>query len=1511
MESRQGGVFMQNIDFSRIRPHGGSQNKGFEELVCQLAHLSKPANAKYFVRKDGAGGDAGVECYWKLNDGSEHAWQAKYFMGTLGDTQWGQITRSVKSALDKHPKLAKYYVCLPIDRSDTQINKWETHVRKWKEMSKERSVQVKFCYWGQHEISSMLQRDTDDFAGRAKYWFSEPILTMDIFKELARKSENALGERYTPEQHIDLPIAHKFEALGNTENWWKELAGHVKKWTDVSSQSGKRLVKVLEGLGYPKYRNIQTWIDAISNSLQVGLTEKLFVDEIDNYIEELNVLYSYLIDMSSRLSDIDELLGTEKTPDMSRSFRHNFYRFRTDVKVLVEFLKGSSCKLAQQKKALLTGDAGIGKSHLLCDIARSRLGRDLPTAFLLGQHYFGENPLATIKDALDLSDVSYKELLGALDAAGEAHRTNTLIIIDAINEGRKSDDWINYLTIVLDEVSKFRYISIVLSCRTTYVDYLVPDGIVGKSIIEIKHLGFSGLEHRAVSQYLGKQGIATPSVPILSPEFTNPLFLKTCCKAMQEQGMTEFPRGMNGISRLLNFYLDSVEYSVSKRKRYRRGENVVRKALIAFASDLYPDNQHGLPVARAVELVNSFDTRENYKDSLFDVLINENVLAEDIDYVNIKSEDGFHPRRVIRFTYERFSDQFIASSLIENVGDEKITRDSISLREFSPLIGQEYYKYTGILSALSIIIAEKFRIEIVDLLPSNMSGNSQLLKQVFTDTLQWRAAESFNERTLEILNKIDSYEFDSPSLEVFLKVSTEPGHPWNAELLHKELMKKKMPERDALWSIYIANHDYEEDQDTEESIVRSLINWGYSGALDNVDSERIRLCSIVLIWMTSSSNRVVRDQATKSTIRLLSAHSCLVTPLLDKFDNVDDLYVRERLYAIAYGVVTNIDNEQILKEIANSVWKKIFADRKPTPHILLRDYARGVMEYALHKGVLNKDINPALFRPPYQSEWPLDDPSEQGLGSLIGDEHSPIQSSIMGFPGDFGNYMMSCIHDWSPTSIKRQKPQTAHALQIDFAKTLERELRDKLISLLDSSHAEKQNNLNKHQDNLGFIYLDKEHVDKLDAVKKDIENSLGFEAREYFRWVMGVGRTGCIGEFSRKKAQRWVCKRALNLGWSKDLFGDFEKRYFHGRQNDHTIERVGKKYQWIAFYEFLSHLADNCIYIGKGYSGVDNSQFYGPWQIGKRNLDPTHWIKSTEDDGWCKQQGDCWWQPFNYSSGGASVEELQAWLWDEDIVPPFKKLLQVKDGRSNHWLVLTGDASSRKEPERNKDNIPCQTTYFRINSYIVPKDDVIHLKNPTIRENLFGDIPLSSDSTMYQAFIREYPWHPIYKDIPVYRYIGGGNSDFKHGRNVIDNGIKGIMNTVTYRWESAGYDKSVDQSILINLPSRKIVEGLNLHHDLIKLGHWKNHQGETVFFDPSVKEKGPSSSLCRTIHLSDWLKNNDLQIIWLVDGEKQLYIGYSVGRESQFFGSLRYNGIYKLTPENNISGEMWFHKKKP
>ena len=240
-----------NIDFKKIRSHNGSQNNAFEELICQLARLSHPEDAESFIRKEGSGGDAGIECFWKLKDDLEYAWQAKYFF-KLESSQWKQISDSVETALNKHPNLKKYYICLPLDRTDqrksnrkSQLNQWKSKVLDWKKIAQSKNIDVEFEFWGKSEIIDMLSTDDPRFSGRALYWFDLPILQIKHLKNIAEKSKKSLGDRFSPELNIDLPIIKSFEGIGLTPNWYQRFNSIKEEWlkelTNIqnSSESGK------------------------------------------------------------------------------------------------------------------------------------------------------------------------------------------------------------------------------------------------------------------------------------------------------------------------------------------------------------------------------------------------------------------------------------------------------------------------------------------------------------------------------------------------------------------------------------------------------------------------------------------------------------------------------------------------------------------------------------------------------------------------------------------------------------------------------------------------------------------------------------------------------------------------------------------------------------------------------------------------------------------------------------------------------------------------------------------------------------------------------------------------------------------------------------------------------------------------------------------------------------------------------------------------------------------------
>ena len=209
------------IDWRSIRPLNGARAEGFEELCAQLARSEAPEGSR-FVRKGAQ--DAGVECYAILDDRTEWAWQAKYFH-TLGTSQWPQIDESVRTALEKHPRMTRYIVCCPLDladaRSGTRVSargRWDRYVAKWEDLAARLGMAVEFTYWGSHELLERLARS--EHSGRVRFWFGAVVMDDDWFAKCINEAVDTAGVRYTPELHVDLPIAAEFEAFGRTEGFF-------------------------------------------------------------------------------------------------------------------------------------------------------------------------------------------------------------------------------------------------------------------------------------------------------------------------------------------------------------------------------------------------------------------------------------------------------------------------------------------------------------------------------------------------------------------------------------------------------------------------------------------------------------------------------------------------------------------------------------------------------------------------------------------------------------------------------------------------------------------------------------------------------------------------------------------------------------------------------------------------------------------------------------------------------------------------------------------------------------------------------------------------------------------------------------------------------------------------------------------------------------------------------------------------------------------------------------------
>jgi hypothetical protein len=277
------------------------------------------------------------------------------------------------------------------------------------------------------------------------------------------------------------------------------------------------------------------------------------------------------------------------------------------------------------------------------------------------------------------------------------------------------------------------------------------------------------------------------------------------------------------------------------------------------------------------------------------------------------------------------------------------------------------------LDALAIRIPERFGLELVDLVDENWltGADSTSLTSAVVESLIWRADDSVGPRAQNIVWSAlrDSKTF-APAMEMLFALSTRVGNPLNADWLYNLLVTTPMPDRDAFLSPYLHN-TYGQQKGLDR-----LIGWALKADIEAISSKVTELWAVQLCWFCSASDRRVRDYATKALVRLMEVHVSRWPNIISRARWIDDEYVVERCLAAAYGSLVRADRDDALAKTALVVYKTFFENGSLPQNAMVRDYARSILELAARRTLLPKHLTPDQFRPPYESEWPLDWPDK-------------------------------------------------------------------------------------------------------------------------------------------------------------------------------------------------------------------------------------------------------------------------------------------------------------------------------------------------------------------------------------------------------------------------------------------------------------------------------------------------------------------------------------------------------
>jgi hypothetical protein len=277
------------------------------------------------------------------------------------------------------------------------------------------------------------------------------------------------------------------------------------------------------------------------------------------------------------------------------------------------------------------------------------------------------------------------------------------------------------------------------------------------------------------------------------------------------------------------------------------------------------------------------------------------------------------------------------------------------------------------------------------------------------------------------------------------------------------------------------------------------------------------------MWALPSSDRFLRDAATRAMVALTDHDAAVVTDLLEAATDVDDDYILERVLAVMCA--SQLRGTADMATLALHI--RQFLDHRGLPNqILSRDYLVVTLDSAASSLGDNPELAglAATILPPYPADWP--GPLRQPSFDILKSEHPP-------FPAEA---------DWD------QRLPTDPVEQEDIRR---RNVSAGYVSVISSLY------------HPGDFHTYVMHIDSpysLRFTRQRLDEQVGPAALE---------------DFDTESLPGWVFARVLELGWSPEIFGevDFDISSGDSRRDAHKRERLGKKYQWLSWHEALARIS--------------------------------------------------------------------------------------------------------------------------------------------------------------------------------------------------------------------------------------------------------------------------------------------------------------------------------------------------
>ena len=1049
----------------------GAADKNFEVLTRAIVSRRYGGLGTLRERRN----QPGVEFYLQVehpgplgDPGRVWGWSCKWF--TLGQDneltigQRNQIEDSVNKATKYVDGLTDFVLCLP-QRPAKKDEEWINS------LGPARGISTKL--WAEENFDAELS----GFDELRSTFFGELVLSPDTLAKVHERSVAPVKARWVRPLHTSNHVERQINrAL---------LRAASFDWLDEHADA----IAARNGTLRDALADID---DDVARA-----AAKDVADDLDRFVADLWAIVDAA--RSLRPSEVRDRVADQQPPATSSRKLHALVlelRKRrlpaalavtglgAEIRDVVWWLQDAEAD-AQAPLIAVVAAAGLGKTHLAAQLTAPA---DRPTAgvFIQGGHLRAGGSLDHLARRIPgLKVERFEDLLEALNSAGARAGARIPLIIDGLNEAERPLEWRVQLDELAPALGHYPNVLVIVTLREALAAHAVPDTA---ATVELEW--YQSEINDIVRAYFDDYLINAVGAWLPTGMFHNPLFVRMYCEAanplrQEPVGVEALPTSLVGVFEL---YRDAVIQRLAQDPaRVRMPPDQIKRRLAALTLEMWTRGVRRLPSDDAKAILDVGET--NWDESLFRRLEEEGVLFRD------EVDGGDDTEAAILF--DRFAGYLTADALLVRMAYAEVDERLAEATLWKSLLGEDGHP-----------LGEDVAINLIGLLPRRFAGH-HLWRPAPEEHRSWALAQELNSES-EFLDDgtVDELAMLVASLKApgapgygrrhpfdrLWEVRGSPAHRLNANFLDRVLRLLPLPERDRRWTEWVRHRA----GDLLVDDLKELIGY-WTGILDRVEGDD--LDALAIVWLLPSTNKDVRDLATKALERYGRPEPKRLFDLATRMLDVDDPYVVERVVGAAFGAASahQMPDPGGPFEHALAGWLVELRDHfladglTPTSHELLRSYVRAAYELAgtLHPGAVPAGVDPFALTFAVMPSAPVmadDDPNTEECDSTFG--------------MDFENYVIG------------------------------------------SAIEGRQN-------------YDFDHTD--------------------FRRARG-----------EVKARVW------DLGWRGGLLGDVDRAIAEGAsrfgRESAKVERYGKKYGWIAYYELIGRLVD---------AGHNRD-----WWVGGRNVTP-------------------------------------------------------------------------------------------------------------------------------------------------------------------------------------------------------------------------------------------------------------------------------------------------------------------